>query len=185
MITHTVLQDLGHFSGQDLQLFDRIAVQRKVNKDEYLLETGAVCKSVFYILSGSFFQYQTGELEDTVVDLHLEKEWMFNNCSLTGQVPSATAIKAFIKSEVIELRLESLHALIAASNAFLQMGRIFNQGHGRTHLFDNDLDPAQKYAYALEAKPGISGIFPVKMIASYLKIAPETLSRVRAMQRIS
>ncbi|MBO9595566.1 MAG: Crp/Fnr family transcriptional regulator [Niabella sp.] len=184
-MTHAILQDLGHFSGRDLQLFDQITVQRKVNKNEYLLEAGAVCQSVFYILSGAFFQYQTRETEDTVVDLHLEHEWMFNNSSLTTQQPSATAIKAFIKSEVIELRLEGLHALIAASNAFLQMGRLFNQGHNRTHLFDHHLDPAQKYAYLQDAKPGISKVFPVKMIASYLKIAPETLSRVRAMRRIS
>lgn len=55
MIAHTILQDLGHFSGRDLRLFDQIAVQRKVNKNAYLLETGAVCRSVFYILSGAFF----------------------------------------------------------------------------------------------------------------------------------
>ena len=185
MITHTVLKDLGHFCERDLQLFDQVAVQRTVKKNECLLEAGMVCQSVFYILSGAFFQYQTGEVEDTVVDLHLEQEWMFNNTSLTGQVPSATAIRAFIKSEVIELRLEGLHTLIAASSAFLQLGRIFNQGHGRTHLFDHHLDPAQKYAYVQAVKPGISRVFPVKMIASYLKIAPETLSRVRAMHRIS
>lgn len=124
-------------------------------------------------------------MEDTVADLHLEHEWMFNNISLTSRVPSATAIKAFIKSEVIELGMKGLHNLIAASNAFLQIGRLFNQGYSRTHLFDNHLSPAQKYAYMQDAKPGISGTFPVKMIASYLKIAPETLSRVRAMHRIS
>lgn len=32
----------------------------------------------------------------------------------------------------------------------------------------------------MEAKPLAMLTFPVKMIASYLKIAPETLSRVRA-----
>lgn len=182
---HAVLQDLGSFSERDLHLFDQLAVQRKVHKNELLLKEGAICRSVFYILSGAFFQYQTGEVEDTVVDLHLEQEWMFNNASLTGQVPSAAAIQAFIESEVIELPLEGLHTLIAVSTAFLQLGRIFNPDRNRTHFFDHHLSPAQKYAYIQEVKPGISRVFPVKMIASYLKIAPETLSRVRAMRRIS
>ena len=105
---------------------------------------------------------------------------MFNHVSLIDQSPSKTTIKAFTKSEVIELSLSSLHNLIANSQAFVQLGRIFNQPKNRIYLFDNSLNPTQKYNYIKEAKPLISQIFPIKMIASYLKISPETLSRVRA-----
>jgi CRP-like cAMP-binding protein len=175
-----ILFDIGQFSDTEIALFEKFTTRKTLNKNDILLKEGEICKSAFYVLSGSFFQFQTGEITENIIDLHLQKEWMFNHASLIEQSPSKTAIKAFTKSEVIELSLSNLHSLIAHSQAFLQIGRIFNQPNNRIYLFDNSLNPAQKYNYIKEAKPLISQIFPIKMIASYLKIAPETLSRVRA-----
>ena len=47
----------------------------------------------------------------------------------------------------------------------------------RIVLFDNALTPKAKYAYVLNNSPQLIQEFPLKMIASYLKITPETLSR--------
>ena len=179
-MTQNILRDIGQFSGDDVILFEKYVTKRSFNKNDLLLKEGDVCRSAFYILSGSFYQFQTGEIEDTVVDLHVQNEWMFNHTSFINQSPSKTSIKAFVRSEVIKLSLDKLHELITRSQAFLQFGRIFNQGNTRIHFFDNSLNPTQKYNHIKEAKPLLSQTFPVKMIASYLKIAPETLSRVRA-----
>jgi len=179
-MTQGILRDIGQFSEADMILFEKHVTKSSLNKDDLLLKDGEVCRSVFYILSGAFYQFQTGEPEDRIVDLHLQNEWMSNHTSLINQSPSRTSIKAFAKSEVIELSLDRLHELIATSQAFLQFGRIFDQGNTRVYFFDNSLNPTQKYNYIKEVKPLISQTFPVKMIASYLKIAPETLSRVRA-----
>ena len=179
-MTQHILRDIGQFSEADFTLFEKSVTKRSFNKNDLLLKEGEVCRSAFYILSGSFYQSQMGEIEDTIVDLHLQNEWMFNHTSFINQSPSKTSIKAFTGSEVIELRLDKLHELIIQSAAFLQFGRIFDQANTRIHFFDNSLNPVQKYNYIKEAKPLLSQVFPVKMIASYLKIAPETLSRVRA-----
>ncbi len=175
-----ILQELGQFSERDTTLFNTYVTSRHVKKQALILKQGEVCQSAFYIISGSFFQYQEGDIEEEIIDLHLEKEWMFNHTSLIGQSPSGTSIQAFTTAEVMELRLSSLHELIGKSNAFLQLGRLFNQGSARTYLFDQALSPAEKYSYIQQVKPLIAKTFPVKMIASYLKMAPETLSRVRA-----
>lgn len=175
-----ILFAVGQFSDAEIALFEKFITKKTLKKNDILLKEGEICKSVFYILSGSFFQFQTDEITENIIDLHLQKEWMFNHLSLIEQSPSKTAIKAFTKSEVIELSLSSLHSLIAKSQAFMQFGRIFNQPNNRIYLYDNSLNPTQKYNYIKEAKPLISQVFPIKMIASYLKIAPETLSRVRA-----
>lgn len=180
MTTQEILSKIGQFSDTNIALFTEYTTRKTIDKNHFLLNEGEICQSAFYILSGSFFQFQTDDIEKNIIDLHLEKEWMFNHQSLIEQSPSKTAIKAFAKSEVIELRLNDLHSLIAKSQAFLQLGRIFNQANNRIHLFDNSLNPTEKYNYINEVKPGITKIFPIKMIASYLKVAPETLSRVRA-----
>jgi len=175
-----ILFDIGQFSDIEIALFEKFTTRKTLNKNDILLKEGEICNSAFYLLSGAFFQYQAGDITENIIDLHLQKEWMFNHVSLIDQSPSKTTIKAFTKSEVIELSLSSLHNLIANSQAFMQLGRIFNQPKNRIYLFDNSLNPTQKYNYIKEAKPLISQIFPIKMIASYLKISPETLSRVRA-----
>ena len=178
--TQEILASVGTFSSHDLLLFEEKALRKIFKKNDVVLGPGEICQSVYFILSGSFFQFQSDHETETIIDLHLAKEWMFNHPSLIGQIPSGTTIKAFEDAEVIELSLINLHELIARSQSFLNLGRIFDQAHHRTYLFDNALSPAQKYNYIKNAKPLIVQVFPVKMIASYLKITPETLSRVRA-----
>lgn len=180
MTTSEILSSLGQFSNFDAELFEKHSARRTLNKNEVLLNEGEVCKSFYFILSGSFSQFQTHDIDEVIIDLHLQNEWMFNQQSLTEQTPSNTTIKAFSKSEIIELSLNSFHCLCSKSQSFLQFGKILNQSLNRVFLFDNSLKPNEKYSYINKAKPELAKVFPIKMIASYLKIAPETLSRVRA-----
>jgi len=175
-----ILASVGSFSFHDLLLFEEKAVRKSLKKNDTVLHPGEICQSVYFILSGSFFQFQSDHITETIIDLHLPKEWMYNHQSLIKQKLSHTTIKAFEDAEVVELSLSNLHELIARSQSFLNLTRIFDQTNHRTYLFDNALSPAQKYNYITNAKPLIVQVFPVKMIASYLKIAPETLSRIRA-----
>ncbi|QHT72069.1 Crp/Fnr family transcriptional regulator [Rhodocytophaga rosea] len=179
-MTHDIVSTIGQFSATEIALFEKHTTRETFNKNDILLNEGEICQSVYFVESGCFFQFQLNEITETIIDLHLPKEWVFNHQSIIAQSLSKTVIKAFSRSEVVKLSLSSLHHLIATSQAFLQFGRIFNQVNDRTYLFDNSLNPAQKYAYIQEAKPQIAQLFPIKMIASYLKMAPETLSRIRA-----
>ena len=180
MTTQNLLGSIGQFSFFDLELFANHTTQKCFDKNDVILKEGEVCKSLYFIQSGSFFQFQFKDIDEVIIDLHLEGEWMFNHQSLTEQTASKTTIKAFSKSQVIELNLESFHALASKSLSFLQFGKILNPTHNRTYIFDNSLSPAERYDYIKKAKPQLVKVFPIKMIASFLKMAPETLSRVRA-----
>lgn len=180
MTTQEILDSLGQFTNFDTELFEKHSTRRTLNKNEVLLNEGEICKSFFFILSGSFSQFQICDIDEVIVDLHLQNEWMFNQQSLTEQTPSSTTIKAFSKSEIIDLSLNSFHCLCTKSQSFLQFGKILNQTKHRTSLFDRSLNPSEKYKFINLTKPELTKIFPLKMVASYLKITPETLSRVRA-----
>ena len=180
MTTQAILNNLGQFSSFDAELFEKHTANKILNKNEVLLNEGKVCNCFYFILSGSFSQFQTNDIEECIIDLHLQGEWMFNQQSITEQIPSDTTLKAFSKSEVIELSLTSFHYLCSKSQSFLQFGKILNQSKNRLFIFDNSLNPTEKYDFINKAKPQLAKVFPIKMIASYLKIAPETLSRVRA-----
>jgi CRP-like cAMP-binding protein len=180
MTSQEILQDIGQFSSFDLELFDKHSSREKLNKNEILLREGEVCRDFYFVLSGSFVQFQSVDLDDKIIDLHVENAWMFNQESLTEQMPSRTSFKAFSESEVIVLSLTSFHILCTRSSSFLQFGRILNQAKDRTLIFDNSYSPTDKYNYITREKPELIRIFPLKIIASYLKVTPETLSRVRA-----
>lgn len=181
MTKQEILNSIGQFSNFDLELFEKYSTQKTLVKNEVLLNEGEICKCFYFILSGSFSQFQIHDIDQVIIDLHLQNEWMFNQQSLTEQVPSNTTIKAFSKSEIIELSLNSFHCLCSKSQSFLQFAKILNQSVNRVFLFDNSLKPNEKYSYINKVKPELTKVFPIKMVASYLKIAPETLSRVRAV----
>lgn len=151
-----------------------------LQRNDILLKEGAVCESFYFVLQGSFIQYQSKDIDEHIVDLHLKNEWMFNQESLTEQLPSITNIRAFSNAEIISLSLNNFHRLCAQSQAFLQFGKILNQTKYRTSLYDSSLNPSDKYQFIMKTKPELINIFPLKLIASYLKMTPETLSRVRA-----
>lgn len=180
MITKNILSSLGQFSNVEIELFEKHSARRVLKKNEVLLKEGEVCKSFYFILSGAFSQFRIEDIDEVIIDLHLQGEWMFNQQSLVEQTPSRTTIRAFLPSEVIELSLTGFHYLCSKSQSFLQFGKILNQPVNRTFLFDNSLQPNEKYRFINEVKPGLVSVFPIKMIASYLKMAPETLSRVRS-----
>lgn len=180
MTSMEILNKIGQFSSFDCELFDKHTSRQRLNKNEILLKEGEVCKSFCFVLQGSFVQFQTKDIDEQIIDLHLNNEWVFNQESLTEQLPSRTSIRAFSKSEILSLSLNNFHCLCAKSQAFLQFGKILNQTKFRTSLFDSSLNPSDKYQFITKAKPELTNIFPLKLIAAYLKVTPETLSRVRA-----
>lgn len=180
-----ILNSLGQFSDFEIALFDQHTSRQRLRKNEILLHEGDVCFSFYFVLSGSFVQFQTTYTSHPIVDLHVTDEWMFNQESLTAQAPSRTSIKAFSTAEILVLSLHRFHGLCALSQSFLQFGKILNQTQYRTMMYDHSLNPAEKYRYMHKTKPALTSIFPLKLIASYLKVTPETLSRVSADYCIS
>jgi CRP-like cAMP-binding protein len=175
-----ILAQTGTFSDADVALLEKRIIKREVKKDEILLREGEVCQSAFYNVSGSFYQYNwRDEIEMNVIDLHLKGDWFLNHHSFIVQKPSENIIAAYTDATVLELSVHTMHQLILESPAFFQLGSILEQAKSRLHFFDNRSTPLQKYQYILAHQPALIQHFPLKIIASYLKITPETLSRVR------
>lgn len=167
------------FSESDYKLVQNELKYRKLSKNEILLDKGEICKSIYYIQSGSFIQYHIKEIEKQIIDLHIKNEWFVNHTSFIAQKPSSTTITSFEESEILELSVYSIHKLIETSPVFLILGKILDQAQERTLFFDKCFSPTDKYNYILRNRPALIQKFPLKIISSYLKISPETLSRIR------
>lgn len=177
-----MLEPIGNFSDAERQLFNSSLSKKYLAKNEILVAEADVSTSLYFIVKGCFYQfsYSREHHEKVITDLYIENEWMFDAESLSNQIPSKTTIQCFEQSEVLELTLENLHKLIAVSQRFLHFNKLFSIPNPKMIFYDGNLSPAEKYDYLLKTKPQLLQKFPLTMIASYLKIRPETLSRVRA-----
>lgn len=174
-----ILKEIGHFSNEDILLFDNKLVKKTFRKQEILLSEGQLSDRFFFITKGTAYQFVYEDIDENIIGLHIEGDWCFNHTSFVKQQPSAAIIKAYTDLEVIMLTAASIHELIALSAAFFQLGRVLEESVSRVQYFDKASTALEKYNHLFETRPALFQQFPLKMIGAYLKIAPETLSRIR------
>lgn len=175
------LKITGHYNDDEIELFQTEVKERILLKDEILLHQGEVAKSAYFLGEGAVYQClsESSINHCNIIDLHLKNEWFLNAESFISQRPSNYQVVAFTQSTILELSIESIHYLTRKSASFLQLNRVLTGISSRAYLFDHMLTPLQKYQFIMENKRDLIQAFPLKIIASYLKVTPETLSRVR------
>lgn len=175
-----ILGATGTYTDEESRLFEEALTSRHVARNEFILHKGQVAQSMYYLLSGSVYQYErVSELDRNIIDLHIENEWFLNYHSLISKRPSETYIQTFTDCYILELSLENVHYLTGRSIAFLQLNRVLEGALERMKFFDQSMTPTEKYTFILNNRARLIQAFPLKMISSYLKLTPETLSRVR------
>ncbi|WP_420386338.1 Crp/Fnr family transcriptional regulator [Roseivirga sp.] len=174
------LSTVGTFSSEDLQLLAGKMTFRELKKGEIWLEKGQVCSSIGLIQKGAMYQYLMDDQGDLKVrDLRIENDWILQHQSFISRSPSDSVIEAFEDTTLYELHIDSLHALISQSPVFFQLGTILDSGKSESDKLNSMTSPQAKYLHLIDARPELISSFPLKLIASYMRISPETLSRVR------
>ncbi|MGZ8517226.1 MAG: Crp/Fnr family transcriptional regulator [Chitinophagaceae bacterium] len=149
-------------------------------KGRNLIKEGNICRAFYFVQKGGFRQYtilETGV--EATMNLWTERDWLFDYKSFISQQPAVSVIQAAEDSEVFEFSVWDFHELVKISDSFFQAGRIMQQAIQNQDFQHNRITPEEKYELLMTSKPEILQKFPLKHIASYLGITPETLSRIR------
>lgn len=174
------IQSFGYFTPEQIALILPRLTVRKMKKDECLIKEGQVCQSFFFINQGLFRHYTVLDNgEDATINLFMPGQWAFEYKSFMSQQPSENIIQAFVDGEVFVLSAWDFHELVKISDTFFRLGHIMEIVIQNQDYQNNRLTPEQKYELLLASKPQMVQYFPLKYIASYLGITPETLSRIR------
>jgi len=174
------LNNLGRFSAEEAQrLFDCLD-SVLIPKGTSWLTIGQVCQNLGFLESGALVHYRMVEDGNPqVLNLGLPGDWMLDHQSFTQQQPSKFQLEAAVDSQLFTLSIEQLHHLIGFSPSFFQLGKILDSTSEFSHQSLVNLSPLQRYHKLLKLKPQLLQAYPLKTIAAYLGITPETLSRVR------
>ncbi len=173
---------IGTFSEDETATIKNCLTPKFYKKGELLLDQGETCHCFWFLEEGSAYSfYLNEELDQVTTGLYVAGDWLVEQSSFTMRVPSRNKIEAFTDTIAHILTIHELHKLIGQSQTFFQLGKILgNSEHG---VYRKDQGPDDRYLQLLEHQPGLLQHFPLKHIASYLGMTPETLSRVR--KRIS
>ncbi|MDV6169062.1 Crp/Fnr family transcriptional regulator [Flavobacterium sp. DG1-102-2] len=158
---------------------------RDVKKKEHLLEAGKVCTEYYFVAEGCFRMYLvTAKGAEQVIQFGIEDWWINDYASYKTGLPSGYCIQAVEKAKVIVLDKKNEEEMFTR---LPQMERYFRRVAekaysaqlNRIHYIFN-LSGEEQYHLMNSRHPQFVQRVPQYMLASFLGITPEFLSKLRA-----
>jgi CRP-like cAMP-binding protein len=168
----------------DIEAIKTFFVGKKLRKRQYLLQEGDVCKHLAFIAKGLLRSYNVDDKGNEHINVFgWEGWWLSDFKSFLSGVPAVFNIDAIEDSELMMISLADYDALTLAVPIMDRYFRILYQNSLVTkerRLMSAITHTAEeKYVQLVESNPHIIERIPQNLIASYLGLAPETLSRIK------
>lgn len=161
-------------------------IPRKVRKGEFLLREGEIARHSIFVASGCLRTYTIDDNGKEHILQFSPENWWTGDMSFRSNVPSQFFIEALEDSEVLLTELSSIQKLnerIPESAAHYQAA-LQKSMEAKTQRIVSSLSATaeERYNDFVKKYPSLLQRVPQHMIASYLGISPETLSRIRKQQ---
>ncbi|HKB44474.1 MAG TPA: hypothetical protein VKC90_08790 [Chitinophagaceae bacterium] len=169
----------------DVEVIKKTFILKKLRKRQFFLQEGEVCKFYAFIVKGATRQYSVDENGvEHIIRLSIENWWLGDRESHIRSTPSVYNIDVWEDTDFLQVTradtLSQLH-LIPAIN---EMERILDENYAiasqkrlNAHI---SWSAEKRYTDLVNTYPQFLQRFPLHIIASYLGITKETLSRIRS-----
>ncbi|MCL9806987.1 Crp/Fnr family transcriptional regulator [Flavobacterium amniphilum] len=167
--------------------FDEILtyfIPKKLKKRSYFLQEGEVCEYVGFIIKGAMREYYVdNKNREYIVNLYVENWWVRNRESWVMSTPSKYNIDTWEDSELILITKENFIKLKEKFPSFNEMVTTMDERNiiatqNRVTL-SISLNAEDQYQNFIDKHEYFFKRFPQHVIASYLGISKDTLSRLR------
>ena len=159
-------------------------IPKQLAKKQYLLSEGEVCGNMAFVCSGLLKTFNVDEKGIERVSIFGWEGWWLSDFSsfLTG-IKSVSFIDALEDAELLLISKENYEALTLQVPKMDRFFRILYQNSivTKERRLRNSItySASERYSEFIETNPEVSNRIPQHLIASYLGIAPETLSRIK------
>lgn len=168
------------------QRMDELNVWEKtivVERNAYLAEYGSVARNLCYVVSGSLKVCMRDAREEHIVRFGYDGDFITSLDSFISGKPSNFFIQAIKKAKVKTISKAACQSFIKQNPANSQLWQDMLEQLVLQQL-EREMDmltssPKDRYRRVLQRSPELFQRIPHKHIASYLRMAPETLSRLK------
>ncbi|QKJ29968.1 Crp/Fnr family transcriptional regulator [Mucilaginibacter mali] len=174
-------------SSSELELICGKAIKQRIRRKHFLLQAGEVCRHKVFVLSGMLRMYSIkADGSEHIMQFSPENNWCTDPESLNDGIPSKYNIDALEDSEVLlwtksdfSLLWEEIPQLRALTEKL-----ITNNLHASRQRILTAISATaeEKYDDFIQTQADVFARVPLHMVASYLGVSRETLSRIRHAQ---
>ena len=169
-------------SEEEVQLIQQEEIIREYKKGDILLREGEIAQECFLVLKGCVKRYYLEDGEEKIMEFYTEND-PIAPVSYTTKEPSQYFISC-VEPSVISTGTEErtqrfLQEFPRFVPIFVKIGDSLSAKKQVSLDEYKNLSPEERYQKLLETRPDLVKRVPQYMIASYLGIQPESLSRIR------
>lgn len=168
----------------ELERFRSAAMCRQLRKRQFLLQAGEINVMSTFIVKGCMRMYRVDEQgNEHILNFGTENWWMMDKESYLNNQPSKYYIDAIEDCQLLIWPRDTFRELllqIPAMKNYMAELVAQNNIHMQTRLYETiSYSAEEKYHNFIKTYPDLYNRVPLHMIASYLGVSRETLSRVR------
>lgn len=169
---------------EEQEKIKRFFSPKKLRKKQYLLQEGDVCKNMAFVESGLLRSYNVDDKGlEHMIQFAWEGWWITDTYSFLSGDAAAYNIDAIEDSELLLLTLPLFEEMLVQVPKMERYFRMLFQKNiiSKERRLINSItySAEDKYLNLVESRPELIQRIPQNLIASYLGITPETLSRIR------
>ncbi len=157
---------------------------RKFKKKQFLVHAGSINRSTYFVNEGSVRAYYVDlNGHEHTIQLAIEGWWISDLQSFILQQPALLNVEAIENSLILEIPHEKLQVLYEKVPKFERFFRIITQrafaAFQRRMLQNLSMSAEERYLAFQAQYPKLELRLPQKLIASYLGVSPEFLSKLK------
>jgi CRP-like cAMP-binding protein len=173
------------FSEGEIADIRSLALPKQIKKKQFLLRQGGVCRYHTFVCSGCLRSYRIDDKgNEHIVSLAPANHWISDRVSLATETPSNEFIDALEESTIVQFSAESFNTLLKDIPNFGVLNTKiitddFGASRDRIYMMLSD-QAEERYRQFIQRFPQLYNRLPVYMIASYVGVSRETLTRIRS-----
>lgn len=158
---------------------------RELRRNDFLIKKETTETNLFYVVEGAMRIFFPHDAEEICVGFAYDHSLICSYPSFIQEKPSLYDIQALVKTKVVSIAKKDLYSLFEKHRELetvwrmLQEDALIGKIERETEMLT--FTPEERFHRLFKRNPRVFQIIPKKYIASYLRMTPETLSRLKPL----